>query len=222
MMRLPTMLSVLALAACGGTNPGWGTQTLYVSARLSTNGSTGGTSARVEVREGGATGAVVTNAEVKLRGDKLESRTLAWRDQGNNGGVYVLDTFAWDTTFILDVTRGSDTLSAALSPPGASILTAPIAGTTFRRADGVALKVEWKDDWGRRAENTTLSLEKAKIDQSWANGSEPYRVEFATNRLTADKERIELSRSNEVNLAGGSTGSTMRATTTHRIEFTVE
>lgn len=211
------------LGACGGTNPGWGSGTLYVSARLSSDGSTDGTSARVEVRQGSSTGAVVPDATVTLKGNKLEARTLTFRDNVGNGGAYVTDTFAWDSNFALEVKHGDDTLVGALDPPGASVLTAPIAGTTFRRADGAAMKIEWKDELGRRADSTKLSLERAKIDQSWSNGSEPFHVELLPSQLVAnDKERISLDRTSEVNLAGGTDGSVMRATTSHRIEVTVE
>lgn len=217
------VVAALLLTACGGTNPGWGTNTLYVSARLSSDGSTDGTSARVEVRLGSATGAVVPDATVTLKGNKLADRTLSFRDNVGNGGAYVTDSFAWDSNFAIDVKHGDDNLVGSLDPPGASILTAPIAGTTFRRADGVAMKIEWKDDLGRRADSTKLSLEKAKIDQSWANGAEPFHVELEPSQLVAnDKERISLDRTTEVNLAGGAAGSVMRATTSHRIEITVE
>lgn len=217
------VVGALVLAACGGTNPGWGSQTLYVSARLSSDGSTDGTSARVEVRQGSSTGAVVPDATVTLKGNKLEARTLSFRDNVGNGGAYVTDNFAWDSNFALEVKHGDDNLVAAIDPPGASIITAPIAGTTFRRADGAALKIEWKDDLGRRADSTRLSLERAKIDQSWANGAEPFHIELEPAQLVAnDKERISLDRTSEVNLAGGTAGSVMRATTSHRIEVTVE
>jgi hypothetical protein len=220
--RLLLGSAVAVLAACSGNDPGYGTQTLYVSARLSTDGSTDGTSARVEVRSGSSTGAIVSDAEVKLRGPKLDSRTLAFSTQGN-GGAYVLNNFTWDTNFILEVKRGSDNLGASIDPPGASVITAPIAGTTFRLADGKPLAVEWKDELGRRAKSVTLRLEKAKQEETWADSGEPMRFEFATSRLVKDdKERVELDRTNELTLAGGAAGSTMRATSSHRIEFTVE
>ena len=200
------VVGALALTACGGTNPGWGSQTLFVSARLSSDGSTDGTSARVEVRLGSSTGAVVPDATVTLKGNKLADRALTFRDNVGNGGAYVADNFAWDSNFAIDVKHGDDNLVGSLDPPGASIITAPIAGTTFRRAD-----------------STKLSLEKAKIDQSWANGAEPFHVELEPSQLVAnDKERISLDRTSEVNLAGGTAGSVMRATTSHRIEVTVE
>jgi hypothetical protein len=223
MMRATLVVVAFALTACGGTNPGWGSQTLFVNARLSSDGSTDGTSARVEVRQGSPTGAVVPDATVTLRGDRLASRTLTFRANAGNGGAYVTDGFAWDTNFVLDVKHGDDTLVGSLDPPGASIITAPIAGTTFRRANAIALTIEWKDDIGRRADSTQLTLEKAKVDRRWSNGAEPFHVEIEPSALVAtDRERINLERTSEVKLAGGTAGSVLRATTSHRIEFTVE
>lgn len=214
------LVTVVGLTACGGTSPGSGTKTLYVNARLSTDGSTDGTRARVQVRAGSATGAPVTDAQVKLRGSKLEQRTLS---ANGNSGDYDTGNFAWDDVFLLEVVRGSDALEAALEAPGVTVITAPIASTTFRRADGAPLKIQWKDEKGRRADIANLEFDKANVSDSWANDSEPFQVEIEANRLVAeDKERIDLERSNEVSLAGGTAGSLMRATTSHRVEFTVE
>lgn len=218
MLRRLLPFAALALAACSATNPGGGSRTLYVSARLSSDGSTPGTRARVTVREGTANGALVSNAQVTLRGGALGTVTLPW--EGNNE-QYRLEGFAWDEAFGLKVERGQDVLEASLEAPGLSTIVEPIADTTFRIAAGQPLLVRWKDSLGRRAMRTRVELDKAGLDVTLVEGGFDTLVE--ANRLKVeDKERVRLERTNEVGLAGGTAGSVLSAATTHEIDFRVE
>lgn len=218
MTRTLTLLSLAVLSACGATNPGGGTRTLFVTARLSSDGSTPGTTARVTVRDGSPNGGFVTNAEVVLKGGKLGKRTLTY-DPGNTR--YELDDFAWDDAFRLEVTRGNDFLDGQIEAPGFTVITSPISDTTFRKADGQPLVIKWTDATNRRAQRVQVRVDKAGIDSTINQDGLEFRVE--PNQLKVeDKEKVRVERTNEVELAGGVAGSVLSAETHHSIEFRVE
>lgn len=218
-MRFTTgaLASLLTLTACGYTSPGGGTKTLYVTARLSSDGTTKGSKARVTVREGGKDGAVVKNAEVVIRGGALGKTTVPF-DDGRD--LYQLDGFTWVDGIRLEVIRGSDLLDGAIDTPGPTLITEPISDSAFRRSSGTPFIVHWKDERGSVASNTQVRLEEADLDRSIPVGFYELRVE--ASQLSAGKETVHVERSNEVTLAGGASGSVMSATTEHAIEFTVE
>src|SRR4051794_20230355 len=58
------LIGSLFALACGGSNPGGGTRTLWVNAAAETDGSTDGSRLQIEVREGSSTGTLVTDATV--------------------------------------------------------------------------------------------------------------------------------------------------------------
>lgn len=217
-MRAPLLLTVLVLSACGYTSPGGGTGTLFVTARLTSEGSSSSSRARVTVRAGSMTGDVVGNAEVSIRGGALQKTVVPFDADSNQ---YRLDGFQWVEGFRLEVVRGSDLLDGSIDAPGESLITDPVNDSTFRRADAQPLIVRWKDARGGVATTTSVRLDKAKIDRTIPQGIFELRVE--PSELTAnDKERVRLERSNEVTLAGGRPGSVLSASTDHSIEFRVE
>ena len=92
------LLSTVAVlsASCGLTSPGGGTGTFFVTARLTSDGSTAGSEARVTVRLGSSTGALVKNAEVAIRGGALGRTIVPYDDQRDQ---YRLDSFTWVEDF---------------------------------------------------------------------------------------------------------------------------
>jgi len=218
-------IGVFFFFSCAGSNPGTGTQTLYVKAQAITNGSTDGSWMAVEVREGSADGQLVTNAVVSITGDQTGDIDLPWDgvQVGNfKMGAYRKAQLVWDSAWMLHVSRGADRVDAYLQAPGVTTIVAPLAGTTFVRADGLPLDVTWKDDAGRRAEQVELTLDHA--DQaSITLPIDTLEHQVEANRLIAtDKERLGLKRKNQVDLAGGAPGSLFSATTEHSIEFAVQ
>lgn len=209
--------AVLA-SSCGLTSPGGGTGTFFVTARLTSDGSTAGSRARVTVRQGSSTGELVKNAEVAIRGGALGRTIVPYDDQRDQ---YRLDSFTWVEGFRLEVIRGNELLDGAIEAPGATLITEPISDSTYRRAAGPPLVIRWKDSRNASASTTQLRLDKANIDRSIPAGVMEVRID--PNELTVnDKEKVRLERSNEVNLAGGVAGSVLSASTEHEIEFRVE
>ncbi len=217
-MTRTLLIVALVASSCGYTSPGGGTQTLFVTARLSSDGSTAGSTARVTVRQGSSNGDIVRDAEVAIRGGAL-GRTIVPFD--DNREDYRLDSFTWVEGFRLEVIRGRDQLDGSITAPGPTLITDPIAGSTYRRGDGPPLMIRWKDANGQPADTTQLRLDKAKIDRTLAPGV--YQVSIEPSELVvSDKENVRVERSSQVSLAGGVSGSTLSASTRHEIEFRVE
>ena len=213
-----TLLIALVASSCGFTSPGGGTQTLFVTARLSSDGSSAGSSARVTVRQGSSTGDLVKDAEVAIRGGPL-GRTIVPYDDGRD--QYRLDSFTWVDGFRLEVIRGRDFLDGSITAPGPTLITDPVSGSTFRRADNQPLIIRWRDERNQPADTTQLRLDKAKIERTLAAGVLVIPVD-PSELVVNDKERVRIERTSEVALAGGVAGSTLSASTQHEIEFKVE
>jgi hypothetical protein len=217
MIRSSLVFAVFA-CSCGLTSPGGGTGTLFVTARLTSDGSTAGSSARVTVREGSSTGAVVSNAEVAIQGGALGRTIVSWDEQREQ---YRLDGFTWVEGFRLEVIRGKDLLDGAIEAPGATVITDPIFQTTYRRGDGPPLFIRWRDARNAGAQTTRLTMERANIDRTLPAGVFEVAVD-PSELVVHSEELIRIDRANEVTLAGGAPGSQLAASTGHRVEFRVE
>jgi hypothetical protein len=193
---------------------------------LTSDGSTAGSRARVTVRSGSSTGDIVTNAEVAIQGGALTRTILPYAGNGNgngNGGnnQYRLDGFTWVEGFRLEVIRGNDKLDGSIDAPGATLITAPVGNSTFRKADGQPLIVDWKDARSAPAHITQVHFDKANLDRSIPEGVFELRIDPADLKPAAD-ETVRVDRTNEITLAGGSAGSLLSASTNHEIQFRVE
>jgi hypothetical protein len=215
------LAAALVLASACGSDPGTGSHTLYVQGSLNTDGSTDGTSVRVEIREGSRTGAVVTDAIVTLRSVAGVDQTLGLVNRGNTP-AYERSGFAWDRGFVLQVRRGgTDTLDAALETPGLTVITDPVSSTTFNRTTNQRFVVRWRDEYGRAAMVPEVRLARADIKQSLAQDVSQFELE-ASRLVPSNDEQVTVTRTNKVMLQGGLDGSEWTATTHHRIEFRVE
>ena len=112
-------------------------------------------------------------------------------------------------------------LDAFLEVPGYTKITEPISDTTLRVRDGAPLAIRWTDDFGHRAEKTVIELEKAKYSTTLPEDSYGHDVPL-TQLVISDSERVKVTRSSDIELAGGVAGSLFRATTEHRIDLNVE
>jgi hypothetical protein len=208
---------------CGGSNPGGGTGNLFVRAEARSDGSTEGTSMIVHVRERDIDGPIVSDANVSIRGDHTGEATLLW------DGFFIFDwaigaytsNIPWDTGWALNVRRDPDGLDAYLYSPGITEITEPNANTTFRRAEGEPLLVQWRDEAGHRAETVNVELEDADFNQPLRDDPLELRIE-PHELVQSDNERLEVSRFTSVELAGGAPGSVFTATTYHSIRINIE
>ncbi len=212
--------ALLGAAACGGSDPGSGTQTLYVQAQAASDGTTGGTVLGVTVRQGDANGSVIDNATVTITAADGTRYSLPWVGAFKIGG-YTKSNLAWSPAWHLQVVDGADQLEATLSAPGATVITSPKPGSTFDRNAGRPLTVAWRDDAGKGAMGVDIHL--AKSGYSHSVTGDPGHYDIDPGRLDAhDNEQLSVSRWTQVQLAGGAVGSTFKATTTDHISFTIQ
>jgi hypothetical protein len=220
MMR--TILGVLAgaalLTACGGSDPGSGTQTLYVEATASSDGSSQGTSITVLVRDGGAQGSFLQNATVTVIGDRGTNHALPF--VGVFGiGAYHKSNFNWEGGWRLKIVNGNDNLEAYVAGPGLTTITAPTANSTFSKASAQNLSVQWRDDMGRTMPNADIDFRRANIDRT-VQDTGSYSVDY-NSLVVATDEQITVTRWTELNLRGGVTGSRFRAETKAELDLIV-
>jgi hypothetical protein len=224
----PLAAAALTLTTgCGrATDPGIGSHTLFVKALALSDGTLDGSSLKLEVRNGHAEGPLVKDAVVIARGDRSGELNIAYRDDFELGGIRLGGGFekkqlAWDTGWSIEVKNGDDYLVARLEAPGATIITEPVSQTTYRRTDGRPLPLRWRDEFGHRAKQVTIDFARADYDRTFTEDA--FGHDVAPNSLVPEKrERVTITRWNEVGLAGGVAGSVFKAQTAHQIDFIVE
>jgi len=199
------------LTACGGSDPGSGTQTLYVEATATSDGSSDGTSLLVVVRDGSSSGSFIQDAQVTLIGDRGTTYAPAFVGIFGLGGYYK-NGINWEGGWRLRIVRGNDNMEAYVAGPGLTDITAPAENSTFDRAAAQSLVVAWKDEMGRAMPNASVKFRRANVDRTTQDtGSFP--VDSAT-LVAATDERITVTRWTELSLKGGVTGSSFKAQTT--------
>lgn len=220
---MKSILGVLAgavlLTACGGSDPGSGTQTLYVEATASSDGSGDGTSLLVVVRDGSSSGAFIQDANVSLIGDRGTTYTPGFVGIFGVGGYYK-NGINWEGGWRLRIQRGNDNLEAYIAGPGLTSITAPQANSTFMKSSAQNLVVQWKDDLGRAMPNASVKFRRANIDRTMQDTGS-FSVDYNT-LVAANDERITVTRWTELSLKGGVTGSTFKAQTTSEINLIVQ
>lgn len=222
--RMPVLalaaLTLLGATACGGSDPGSGTKTLYVEAQADSDGTTGGTALGVTVRQGDANGQVIDNAVVTVTNADGKQYSLPWVGAFKVGG-YATSDIPWSPGWHLQVVSGADRLEATLSAPGATVITSPQAGSTFNRNSGQPLTVAWKDDAGKTAMGVDIHIAGSNYSHSLTNDPGQYAID--PGRLqSGDNQQLIVGRWTEVDLAGGTTGSTFKATTTDHISLSIQ
>lgn len=213
---------LLLLLACG-SDPGSGTQTLYVDADLSSDGSSAGTQAVIQVRNGGSSGAILHTSIVELIDDRGTKVVVPW--EGVVSGQFVLgqfhaSQFNWTPGFRLRVTNGNDNLEAFIAGPGLTTILAPTANSTFALNAAQNMTVRWRDDSGKVVTNAEVEVDR--VDYKRATEDKGlYDVDYNVFQPSND-ERIIVRRWMELPLRGGTTGSTLRSTTTARVPIIVQ
>lgn len=217
---LGVLLIALFAVACGGSDPGVGTQTLYVEAVARTDGSTNGTSLRVTVRQGSNQGNFVSDANVVMTSDKGNEIILPW--VGILGmGNYVKSDLVWEPGWRLRISRGADRVEAYLHAPGVTTITEPAANSTFNRSEGKPLVVRWKDESGRGAQTFEIATRSAEFNQARSEDPGLFQID-AAHLVGSAEERIAIERTSEVKLNGGVPGSTFKAVSRAEVNLVVE
>jgi hypothetical protein len=213
----------LVTAACGGSSGsavdhnqlGTGSATLLVTGDVTVTNSSSSptTSLVVDVKtSGGAnvTGATVTIQNAGLGGDVALAETA-------QGHYTSSKTSLPSGDFRLSVVRGTDTVQGVvLGNPGNHAINAPVVNTTVTA--GQPLDVSWTTPMTARS--ATLTTRNYSVQQLPDTGT--YTIPAANNPVRTG-QRVIIKRSNDVEIAGGVTGSVLRVAVTTTVDpFTVQ
>lgn len=199
----------LLLAACSATNPGTGSGTLLVNADV--EGKSDSTEIEIEVKKDMRP---VFGANVTVRDLSTGSLTTL---EGKGDGVYKTTLNRYVRSVAIKIVSGDDALEAAIEGPAKHTITRPPDNAIVRRAGGEVLSVRWEADG--RADEVEVQAE----------GTERIRLELDTfgfdiplSSLKNGEQRLRVERANGVDLAGGASGSLLRARYKAEARFTLQ
>jgi hypothetical protein len=199
-----------ALAACGGrTDPGSGTNTLFVL--IEVNGKPDSTSieANIEARGNGVVGANVVFED-------LDRRVMAVGEQ-RSAGSYRASIAGYARALSVRIVSADDELEAQLEGPAPHVITRPENDVIVDRKSFETLKIEWEaDDRADRVEIIPQGAEKITLD------GDPFEARIPLGGLENGSHDLEVIRENDVDLDGGTAGSRMRTRYTVDNRFTLE
>ena len=221
MNRVLSTWCVLMLAACGNhsatdrNRAGSGTSTLLVTADVSGSLTSGGpvTSFQVDLRDG--TNAKVSGATVVLHSDDLGDVPLVEATSGS--GRYVNSKASFPgSDFKLSVTRNTDQVQGVVvGNPGSHVVNTPSRGAVVPANQ--PLLVTWTTPSTAKSASIKTKDFSAQVPDT---GS--YPIPAASN-TSQGNQKLELSRFNEVDIAGGLAGSRMRVTFSTSVDpYTVQ
>jgi hypothetical protein len=216
-------LATLTLfAACGdGTgpatsrnNPGTGSSTLHVTADIDANDDPtiiGGFSTNydVSVRDGG--GVPVSGATVTIKNPSLGTITLPETAPGSGDYLLTGNTFP-SGDFELNVVKGTDNVrGVVLGGPGVHNITTPVNNATLPANQSFTVR------WTVPSRAKSAEVETRDFGPFTLPDTGVYQIAGTSNPARPD-QRIRVFRFNEVDIAGGLTGSRLRV----KVRKTVE
>jgi hypothetical protein len=214
----------LAAAACGGhsvatdqNKAGTGTSTLLVTADVTAQVTSTGplTSFQVTLKDG--TQQPVSGATVTIHNDELGDIPLVEANAINNPGRYTNSKAAVGTSaFNLSVVRGTDNVQGVVvGNPGAQTVMAPVANSTVPANQPLVLT--WTTPTTAKSVSITTRGFTAQAPDTGT-----YTISAADNPATTN-QHLDLARFNEVDIAGGLSGSRLRVTYTASVNpYTVQ
>jgi len=214
----------LAAAACGGhsvatdqNRAGTGTSTLLVTADVTAQVTSTGplTSFQVTLKDG--TQQPVSGATVTIHNDELGDIPLVEANAINNPGRYTNSKAAVGTSaFSLSVVRGTDNVQGVVvGNPGAQTVMAPVANSTVPANQPLVLT--WTTPTTAKSVSITTRGFTAQAPDTGT-----YTISAADNPATTN-QHLDLARFNEVDIAGGLSGSRLRVTYTASVNpYTVQ
>lgn len=225
MNRIAIAIACSAAAACGGhsvataqNKAGSGTSTLLVQADVNAEVTSTGplTSFQVTVKDGLQQS--VSGATVTIHNDQLGDVPLVEANAINNPGRYSNSKAAVATgAFTLSVVRNADNVQGVVvGNPGAHTVNAPVVNSTVPANQ--PLEVSWTTP--TTAKSVSISTRGGFSVQAPDTGT--FTIPAANNPAQTN-QHLDLSRFNEVDIAGGFSGSRMRVTYTASVNpYTVQ
>jgi hypothetical protein len=216
-MKRIALALLASLAACGGNSaatnqniPGTGTSTLLVTADVTASSTTGSpiTSFQVDVRDG--VGARVSGATVSISNGALGSVPLVEANAGS-GRYQNSQSSIPSGNFTLSVVRSPDKVEGVVvGGPGVCTINAPVQNATVPANQPLALS------WTTPSQAKSVAISTRDFSAQ-APDTGAYTIPAASNPARTN-QRLTLSRFNEVDIAGGLSGSRLRVTFTSTVD----
>jgi hypothetical protein len=206
-------LAVSSLLACGGSknvtvsnNAGSGTSTLSVMADVTGSQESGAPLTSFTVNVADSAGKPVSGATVQINASDLSTVTLVETPAGS--GTYLNSTGSYPSgSFNLAVVRGSDKVQGVTAGnPGMATIHAPVANATVPANQPLVVT------WSTPSEVPTAAIETSGYHVNVADIG-TYTIPAGNNPAKAD-QHLNITRSNDVAIAGALPGSHLR------VEFT--
>jgi hypothetical protein len=221
-MKRIALIAIIA-AACGGhtsnatdqNRAGTGTGTLSVVADVNASSTSAAsvTSFTVTVKDG--LGQNVSGATVAVHNDQLGDVPLVEATAGSGRYTNSKDSVGTSPFTLSVVSAKGNVQGVVVGNPGAHTVNAPIANATVPA--NTALDVSWTTP--STAKSATIST-RGFTAQAPDTGA--YTIP-ATNNTVQNNQRLDISRFNEVDIAGAFSGSRMRVTYTASVNpYTVQ
>src|SRR3954470_12700077 len=219
-MKRIALIAIIA-AACGGhtsnatdqNRAGTGTGTLSVVADVNASSTTAAslTSFTVTVKDG--LQQPVSGATVTIHNDQLGDVPLVEANALNNPGRYSNSKAEVATgAFTLSVVRNADNVQGVVvGNPGAHTVNAPTQNSTVPANQPLQLS------WTTPSTAKSVSIKTKTFGPAQAPDTGTYTIP-ATSNPTQASQHLDLSRFNEVDIAGGLSGSRLRVTYTTSVD----
>lgn len=210
-----------AAIACGGdkgtgpavsrNNPGTGSGTMLVRADIDASSVPGGFSTEYSVSLRDGLGNRISGAAVTIYNPTLGTLTLQETAMGTGNYFNVKLSFP-SGDFRLQVVRSTDNVKGVvLGGPGIHSVTAPAAGSVAIAGQPMTVR------WSVPTRAKSAEIETSDFGPLALPDTGVYVIAGANNPANSD-QRIEVSRYNEVEIAGGLPGSRLRVTVENTIE----
>jgi hypothetical protein len=189
------LVFVCAVASCGYTDAGTGTQTLEVNAALHYDWQSDSTLADIWLIRAGT---AVQNANVHL----IDADTKIVQTVGADvaPGHYVMTLGGYARRLQLNISAENDALVCQIEGPGRHVVAAPAPGTVVHY--GEPLAVRWRTEDGVRADSVNVTLEginwSVRLTDDQGHSEVPARV------LTPGMQTLTVERRSHVVPQGGS------------------
>jgi len=224
--RLYAGVAALTLAAaCGdGTgpatsrnNPGTGSSTLRVIANIEANDDPsviGGFSTDYFVSVRNGAGSPVSGATVTIGNPALPGGRITLPETATGSGDYLLtgNTFP-SGDFRLDIVQGTNNVSSVVvGGPGVHTITTPL------KDDTVAVNQPLLVRWTVPSRAKSAEVETRDFGPFTQPDSGAYQITGPDNNQIRPDQRVRVFRFNEVDMAGGLTGSRLRVKVRRTVE----
>ena len=202
--------------ASNNNSPGAGTSTFVVMADIDFNDNAavvGGFTSFYSVNLQDGLGNPVSGATVTIQNSATGTLTLAEGLPGNPGAYLISGSGAPTGDFRLDVTRGADNVrGVVVGGPGAHTILTPMQHDTVAAGDSLLTR------WSVPIRAQSVVIETRNTDPPIATADDgSFWIPAIANPARID-QRLRIYRTNEVNVAGGLSGSWFRVSVRQTVD----